>query len=201
MAIAAIMANVSRIFAWWREVDWRACAAYAVTGIPNAGLGARTLLDAAIWSTSASGCFSLCWFPFGIGWSQENSPCRCGILQSPARASATLPALSFPRGRSAFRYSSPTVWSRADFWPLKRQARSRFSSSKAVTFQHFGAMPSQYHCARLGHRGIAGCRRLYRQAICAAVRSEGLSLPHGWLAVGLGFAMLWNAGMVAWFTT
>lgn len=44
MAVAAIMANVSRIMAWWREVDWRACAAYSVTGIPAAAVGARTLL-------------------------------------------------------------------------------------------------------------------------------------------------------------
>ena len=26
MAIAAVMSNFSRILAWWREVDWRACA-------------------------------------------------------------------------------------------------------------------------------------------------------------------------------
>jgi len=44
MAVAAVMANFSRIMAWWREVDWRACAAYSVTGIPAAALGARTLL-------------------------------------------------------------------------------------------------------------------------------------------------------------
>jgi len=44
MAIAAIMVNFSRIVAWWREVDWRACAAYSVTGIPGAALGAGTLL-------------------------------------------------------------------------------------------------------------------------------------------------------------
>src|ERR1700732_3923563 len=44
MAVAAIMANVSRIMAWWREVNWRACAAYSVTGIPAAAVGARTLL-------------------------------------------------------------------------------------------------------------------------------------------------------------
>src|SRR5438552_3915761 len=44
MAVAAVMANFSRILAWWREVDWRACAAYSVTGIPAATLGARTLL-------------------------------------------------------------------------------------------------------------------------------------------------------------
>src|SRR3954449_12722596 len=44
MAVAAVMANLSRILAWWREVDWRACTAYSVTGIPAAALGARTLL-------------------------------------------------------------------------------------------------------------------------------------------------------------
>jgi uncharacterized membrane protein YfcA len=44
MAIASVMANLSRVLAWWREVDWRACAAYSVTGIPAAALGARTLL-------------------------------------------------------------------------------------------------------------------------------------------------------------
>jgi uncharacterized membrane protein YfcA len=44
MAIAALMANLSRVLAWWREVDWKAVAAYAITGVPAAALGARTLL-------------------------------------------------------------------------------------------------------------------------------------------------------------
>jgi uncharacterized membrane protein YfcA len=44
MAIAAVMANISRILAWYREVDWRACAVYSLPAIPAAALGARTLL-------------------------------------------------------------------------------------------------------------------------------------------------------------
>jgi uncharacterized membrane protein YfcA len=44
MAVAAVIANFSRVLAWWREVDWRAVAAYAITGVPAAALGARTLL-------------------------------------------------------------------------------------------------------------------------------------------------------------
>jgi uncharacterized protein len=44
MAIAAIMANLSRIVVWWREVDWRACWAYSATAAPFAALGAATLL-------------------------------------------------------------------------------------------------------------------------------------------------------------
>jgi uncharacterized membrane protein YfcA len=45
MAIAAVMANFSRILAWWREVDWRACLAYSLPAVPAAALGARTLLE------------------------------------------------------------------------------------------------------------------------------------------------------------
>ncbi len=44
MAVAALLGNVSRVLAWWREVDWRACAAYGATGMPAAALGAKTLL-------------------------------------------------------------------------------------------------------------------------------------------------------------
>jgi len=44
MAIAGVLANLSRVVAWWREVDWRAAAVYCATGIPFAALGARTLL-------------------------------------------------------------------------------------------------------------------------------------------------------------
>jgi len=44
MAIAALLANLSRVMVWWREVDWRANAYYCVTAVPAAALGARTLL-------------------------------------------------------------------------------------------------------------------------------------------------------------
>jgi uncharacterized membrane protein YfcA len=44
LAIAGLMANLSRAGVWWREVDWRANTAYCVTAIPAAALGARTLV-------------------------------------------------------------------------------------------------------------------------------------------------------------
>lgn len=44
MAIAAVCANVGRVAAWWREIDWAAVLAYAAPGVPAAVLGARTLL-------------------------------------------------------------------------------------------------------------------------------------------------------------
>lgn len=44
MIVAALMANISRVIVWWREVDWRACGVYTLTALPMAALGARTLI-------------------------------------------------------------------------------------------------------------------------------------------------------------
>ena len=44
MAVVALMSNFAKITSWWKEIDWRACTAYALGGIPAAALGARTLL-------------------------------------------------------------------------------------------------------------------------------------------------------------
>jgi uncharacterized membrane protein YfcA len=64
MAIAGLMANVGKVVAWWREVDWRAFAAYAIPGIPAAALGARTLLVLpASWVDVALGAFFLLMIP------------------------------------------------------------------------------------------------------------------------------------------
>jgi uncharacterized protein len=44
MAIAGLMANVSRVAVWWREVEWRVAAAFSATAIPMSALGARMLV-------------------------------------------------------------------------------------------------------------------------------------------------------------
>jgi uncharacterized protein len=44
MAVAAIMGNLGRVLAWWRDIDWRACLAYCSTAVPGAVLGASVLL-------------------------------------------------------------------------------------------------------------------------------------------------------------
>jgi uncharacterized protein len=44
MAIAAIMGNLGKVLSWWRQIDWRAFAAYSATAAPSAMLGVRTLL-------------------------------------------------------------------------------------------------------------------------------------------------------------
>jgi uncharacterized membrane protein YfcA len=49
MAVTALMANLARVVVWWRELDWRVVAAYSITAVPAAALGARTLLAIPPW--------------------------------------------------------------------------------------------------------------------------------------------------------
>lgn len=44
MGIAGTLANLSRVLVWWRDVDWRAAAIYAATGVPAVIAGARLFL-------------------------------------------------------------------------------------------------------------------------------------------------------------
>jgi uncharacterized membrane protein YfcA len=44
MGIAAVMANIGRVAAWWRLIRWRPVVVYSVPGVPAAALGAHTLL-------------------------------------------------------------------------------------------------------------------------------------------------------------
>jgi uncharacterized membrane protein YfcA len=68
MAIAGLMSNIAKVWAWWREVDWRAFLAYSVTGVPGAALGARTLLVLpSHWVDVALGTFFLLMIP-GRRW-------------------------------------------------------------------------------------------------------------------------------------
>src|SRR3954464_4877103 len=60
MAVVALMSNFAKITAWWRDIDWRACGAYAIGGIPGAALGARTMLSLPPQLVDLSlGCFFL----------------------------------------------------------------------------------------------------------------------------------------------
>ena len=64
MAVASLMANASRVAAWWREIDWRAVAAYSVTAFPAAALGAASLLMLpARWIEAGLGLFFLAMVP------------------------------------------------------------------------------------------------------------------------------------------
>ena len=45
MAVAALFANGSRVWVWWREIKWPPVAYYCAAGMPAAALGARTFVE------------------------------------------------------------------------------------------------------------------------------------------------------------
>ncbi len=70
MAITAILANLSRVGVWWREVDWKVCAVYSCAAIPFAGLGATALLNLSTRAVEiAMGAFFILMIP-GRRWLQ-----------------------------------------------------------------------------------------------------------------------------------
>lgn len=88
MAIASLMANIAKVAAWWREVDWKAFAAYTLLGMPAAALGARTLLVLPSHVVDiALGVFFLARSRCATGCAPTASRCACGISPSPARRS------------------------------------------------------------------------------------------------------------------
>src|SRR5579859_5666810 len=73
MAVAALLANASRALVWWREVDWRAVAAYSAAGVPAAALGASTLLTIPErWIEITMGLFFLGVIPARRGLARHN---------------------------------------------------------------------------------------------------------------------------------
>lgn len=45
MAIAALFANGSRVWVWWRQIQWPQVGYYSLAGMPAAALGARTFVE------------------------------------------------------------------------------------------------------------------------------------------------------------
>ena len=64
LAIAGLMANLSRVAVWWQDVDWRAAAVFSATAAPAAALGALTLVSIdARWIELALGVFFIAMIP------------------------------------------------------------------------------------------------------------------------------------------
>ena len=128
MAVAAVMANLSRILAWWREVDWRACAAYSVTGIPAAALGARTLLVLPSHAVDvAIGLFLIAMVPVRHWLARHAAEGQPLASRASAAPSSAISPASWSRpGRSACRCSCSTASPRARSSPRKPRVRSGF---------------------------------------------------------------------------
>jgi uncharacterized membrane protein YfcA len=142
MAIVALMSNVAKITSWWREVDWRATAAYAVGGIPAAALGARTLLVLPENVVEvALGLFFLAMIP-GRRWlAARNLSIGLGGLAIAGAVIGFLTGIVVSTGPLSVPTFAAYGLVKGAFIATEAAGSLALYIAKAITFQQFGALP------------------------------------------------------------
>ena len=144
MAVAAVMANFSRILAWWREVDWRACAAYSATGIPAAALGARTLLALPSHAVDiAIGLFLIAMVPLRHWLARHQLKLSRWHLAIGGAVIGYLTGIVVSTGPLSVPLFLFYGLTKGAFLATEAASSLGMYSSKSLVFQHFGALAPQ----------------------------------------------------------
>jgi uncharacterized membrane protein YfcA len=142
MAVVALMSNFAKITSWWREIDWRACGAYALGGVPAAALGARTLLvlpEKAV--DVALGLFFLAMVP-GRRWlAARNLTIGLWHLVLAGAVIGFLTGIVVSTGPLNLPVFASYGLVKGAFIATEAASSLALYISKAVTFREFGALP------------------------------------------------------------
>lgn len=142
MAIAGLMANVAKVAAWWRDVDWRAVAVYSLAGVPAAALGARTLLilpsrlvDVAL------GIFFLAMIPLRR-WTRAHS-FRIGLWQLAVAGAVIgyITGIVISTGPLSVPAFAAFGLVKGAFLSTEAASSLALFASKVATFREYGALP------------------------------------------------------------
>lgn len=142
MAVAAVMANLSRVMVWWRVVDWRACFAYSITGIPAAALGARTLLALpSHWIDIALGIFFISMIPFRHWLIDRNLRLRLWQLSLAGAVIGFLTGVVLSTGPLSVPAFTAYGLVKGAFLATEAASSLFLYIAKVLTFRELGAMP------------------------------------------------------------
>ena len=194
MAVAAVLANLSRILAWWREVDWRACAAYSVTGIPAAALGARTLLALPSRAVDISiGLFLIAMVPARHWLARHQLKFSLWHLAAGGAVIGYLTGIVVSTGPLSVPLFLFYGLTRGAFLATEAASSLGLYFSKSATFQRFGALTSDVALKGL----IAGSSLMFGAFIAKRfvlrLEPEVFRLVMDAIMVAAGLSMLWNA--------
>ncbi len=194
MAVAAVMANFSRILAWWREVDWRACAAYSLTGIPAAALGARTLLALPSHAVDiAIGVFLIAMVPARHLLARYRLKAQLWHLAVGGALIGYLTGIVVSTGPLSVPLFLFYGLSRGAFLATEAASSLGLYVSKSVTFQRFGALTPAVAAKGL----IAGSSLMFGTFIAkrfvVRLPPDIFRLVMDAIMLAAGLSMLWNA--------
>ncbi len=194
MAIAALMANLSRVLAWWREVDWRAVAAYAITGVPAAALGARTLLALPPRIIEVSlGLFFLAMIPVRHLLVRLQWKARLWHLALAGAVIGFLTGIVLSTGPLSVPVFLAYGLVKGAFLATEAASSLFIYISKVLTFREFGALPVEILLQGL----IVGASLMAGTFAGKALVLRMSAAAHGYVLDGLllcsGLALLWTA--------
>lgn len=194
MAIAAVMANLSRVLAWWREVDWKAVAAYAVTGVPAAALGACTLLALPPHIIEiALGVFFLAMVPVRHLLARLQWKARLWHLAVAGAFIGFLTGIVLSTGPLSVPVFLSYGLLKGAFLATEAASSLFIYLSKVVTFHEFGALPAEVLLQGL----IVGASLMAGTFAGKALVLRMSAAAHGHVLDGLlvcsGGALLWTA--------
>jgi uncharacterized membrane protein YfcA len=198
MAIAAVMANLSRILAWWREVDWRACAAYSITGIPAAALGARTLLALPSHTVDISiGLFLIAMVPARHWLALHQLKLSLWHLALGGAVIGYLTGIVVSTGPLSVPLFLFYGLTKGAFLATEAASSLGVYLSKSVTFQQFGALTSD-----VALKGLIAGASLMSGAFIAKrfvvrLEPEVFRLVMDGIMIAAGLSMLWNAAQAS----
>jgi uncharacterized membrane protein YfcA len=194
MAVAAVMANLSRILAWWREVDWRACAAYSVTGIPAAALGARTLLVLPSRAVDISiGLFLIAMVPARHWLARHNLKVTLWHLAIGGAVIGYITGIVVSTGPLSVPLFLFYGLSKGAFLATEAASSLGLYASKSVTFERFGALTPDVFLKGLiaGSSLMAGAFLAKRFVL--RLNAEMFRLVMDVIMLAAGILMFWNA--------
>ncbi|WP_407146619.1 sulfite exporter TauE/SafE family protein [Bradyrhizobium sp. ORS 86] len=194
MAVASVMANLSRILAWWREVDWRACVAYSITGIPAAALGARTLLVLPSRAVDvAIGAFLIAMVPVRHWIARHRLRARLWHLAVGGAVIGYLTGIVVSTGPLSVPLFLFYGLSRGAFLATEAASSLGLYVSKSVTFERFGALT-----AAVALKGLIAGASLMAGAFIAKrfvlqMKPEAFRLLMDGIMLIAGATLLWSA--------
>lgn len=194
MAIAAIMANMARIMAWWRDVDWRAVAAYTIPGVPAAALGARTLLALPSSAVDAAiGVFMIAMIPLRRRFAARNVTLPLWSLAIVGAVTGFLTGIVASTGPITVPIFMSYGLTRGALLGTEAASSLAVYISKALTFHRFDALPFDIILKGL----IAGSSLFVGAFIAKRVvlrfNADAFRLMMEGLMLVAGLSMLWNA--------
>jgi uncharacterized membrane protein YfcA len=194
MAVAAVLANLSRILAWWREVDWRACAAYSITAIPAAALGARTLLALPSRAVDVSiGVFLIAMVPLRHWLAHHQLKLSLWHLALGGAVIGFLTGIVVSTGPLSVPLFLFYGLARGAFLATEAASSLGIYMSKSVTFERFGALTSDIALKGV----IAGSSLMFGAFIAKRfvlrLEPDVFRLVMDAIMLAAGLSLLWSA--------